>query len=451
MSNKRTYRTETVQRVDVAALLPLLMAGCIVAIDVAKQKFVVALATLAGDVVKLFRFDHPTETPAFLRLVEVVRAGIAPANMIAAMEPTGTYGDVVRHQLVERGLTVQMISPKRTHDSQELFDGVPSLHDPKSAVLVAKLCSMQLGTAWERPPTVVVRLRALVDRRRHEQERAEMCFGRLEALLARHWPEFGLRMDVREQKSALALLTKTTTAARVAVAPDAMRALVRQVSRGRIAMDTIDGLVADAVATLGVPAVEEEEQLIRALAAQASEARATIESLDNEMKRLVCDDEAFGRLAPWCGTFTAAVVLTMCDPRRYATARQFEKACGLNLREKSSGNHRGRVSITKRGPGLVRHVLYMFALRMIEGSAVLRAWYMRRRGYTEESKRRAVVALVRKLARAVFHVAHGAAFDAKKLVDTRRLEIDSTAAARSKRTRRGDERRSSAAPLRAAP
>jgi hypothetical protein len=42
----------------VAELLPLLAVGCIVAIDVAKMKIMVALATVAGEVVKLFRFEH---------------------------------------------------------------------------------------------------------------------------------------------------------------------------------------------------------------------------------------------------------------------------------------------------------------------------------------------------------------------------------------------------------
>ncbi|MEI7894239.1 MAG: hypothetical protein WCI05_14185, partial [Myxococcales bacterium] len=92
---------------------------------------------------------------------------------------------------------------KRTHDSQELFDNVHSLHDAKSAVLIAKLQAMGLSMQWQPPTPSRVRLRALVELRQHEQSREEICQGRLEAMLARHWPEFGRWMDVREQKSAL--------------------------------------------------------------------------------------------------------------------------------------------------------------------------------------------------------------------------------------------------------
>src|SRR6185369_11441423 len=76
MKKKRTYQTVRVQQVQVEELLPLLVAGCIIALDVAKQRFVVALATAAGELVKLFRFEHPTETPAFLQVVEAVRSGV---------------------------------------------------------------------------------------------------------------------------------------------------------------------------------------------------------------------------------------------------------------------------------------------------------------------------------------------------------------------------------------
>ena len=117
MKKKRTYQTVRVQQVRVEEMLPLLVAGCIVALDVAKEKFVVALATLAGEVVKLFRFDHPTETSELLGVVAALRAGVDGSNVRAAMEPTGTYGDAVRHQLVAAGVGVWMVSPKRTHDS----------------------------------------------------------------------------------------------------------------------------------------------------------------------------------------------------------------------------------------------------------------------------------------------------------------------------------------------
>jgi transposase len=429
MKSKRTYQAASVQQVRVLELLPLVMAGCIVAIDVAKQKFVVALATLAGEVVKLFRFEHPTQTTEFLDVVRALRIGVDAGNVTAAMEPTGTYGDAIRHQLVRAGVSVRMVSPKRTHDSQELFDGVRSLHDPKCATLIAKLQAMGLSTPWTPPDETRVRLRALVEQRQHERRHEEMCFGRLEAITARHWPEFGRWMDVRTQRSALTLLAKYPNPACVAKEAEEVRALVRKVSRGRVAEEAIAGVIADAGVTHGVPMLAEEEQFARTLATQLLEAGRSTDALEASMAAVAKDDKVFDRLSTWMGIYTAAVVVTLVDPRQYTSARQLEKACGLNLREKSSGEHKGRLSITKRGPALVRQVLYLFALRMILTSPVVRAWYRRRRGYTDDSKQRAIVAVMRKLVRGLFHVAKGEAFDDKKLFDHRRLNLDASTTA----------------------
>jgi transposase len=419
---KHIYRTRDVYEIRISEEVPLLKGGCIVALDVAKVKFVAALATLTGEVVKLFRFEHPTQTRAFLKLVGDLETTLGRGNVKVAMEPTGSYGDAVRHQLMLQGLPVFMVSPKRTHDSQALFDNVSSLHDPKSATLVAKLCGMGLATEWKPGDQLRTRLRALVELRQHEQEHFEKCQGRLEALLARHWPEFGLWLSPREQVSALVLLSEVGSPDRVRREPEETRVLLQSASRERLSSEAIEGTLEGARSTLGLPMLLEEQQHVSLLATQALDNSRRMDALEQQMRTL-STDEGLVRLQTWMGTFTAAVLLSMCDPRQYASSHELVKACGLNLREKSSGEHKGRLSITKRGPGLVRRVLYMFALRMLQESPVVKAWYCRRSAYTQESKQRAVVAVMRKLLKAAFHVARGATFDAKKLFDERRLSL----------------------------
>jgi len=425
MAKKRTYSTHSVESVPVDVLLPALLAGCIVALDVAKQKFVFAVATLAGEVIKLFRFEHPKETGKFFQLVEALKERVEPGKLKVAMEPTGTYGDGIRHQLASRGIPVWMVSPKKTFDSRALFDDVQSLHDPKSAVHVAKLCALNLATEWHAPPELRVRLRALVQLRAHEHDSEERCFGRMEALLARHWPEFGQWLDVRGQKSALVLLAKYPSPESLNAARENAEVLLREVSRSRLSEEKIRGFLAASVTTLGVPALPEETRMLAALAEQAAEAQRRANAVELDMTKLGSGDEVFQRLERWMGTFSAAVIITMCDPRQYEKPRQLEKACGLNLREKSSGNDPRDVGlhITKRGPSLVRKVLFLFALRMIKHSPEARAWYMRRRSFAGGAKMSSVIALMRKLVRAVFYVARGADFDPSKLFDLRRLEV----------------------------
>jgi transposase len=441
MAKKRTYSTVSVESLSVDPLVRGLAGGAIVALDVAKSKFVGAIATASGEPLTLFRFEHPTQTRTFLELVRGLRDALGAARLRVAMEPTGTYGDAIRYQLAQLGVPVWMVSPKKTHDSQSLFDGVPSMHDPKSAVHVAKLCGMGLATEWRSSDAERARLRALVELRGHELDHEDRCFGRIEAALARHWPEFNQHLDVRSQKSALALLASFPSPALATANRGEAAKLLRETSRSQLSIIKAEGLLNASASTLGVPTMTEQEAMIGALARQAAEARNRAEQLDDQMNEVGKDNDVFGRLKVFMGTFTAATIIAMCDPLQYATARQLEKACGLNLREKSSGEVRRehvRLRITKRGPSLVRKVLYLFALRTIQQYPEARAWYMRRQKYALGHKQAAVTALMRKLVRAVFHVARGAEFKASALFDVRRLEkfIRDLQAAKTTRPRR---------------
>lgn len=79
-------------------------------------------------------------------------SGLRRAGLLieAVMESSGTYGDVLRHQLLEHGVPVFRVSGKRTHDAAEVYDGVPSLHDAKSAAIIAKPHIDGISAPWGR-------------------------------------------------------------------------------------------------------------------------------------------------------------------------------------------------------------------------------------------------------------------------------------------------------------
>jgi transposase len=76
---------------------------------------------------------------------------------------------------------------------------------------------------------------------------------------------------------------------------------------------------------------------------------------------------------------------------------------GLNLVERSSGTYQGRLRISKRGSPRSRQWLYFAVLRLIQKSGV-RPWYEAKKAHDEGDARRAVVAVMRKLAVALYHV-----------------------------------------------
>jgi hypothetical protein len=144
---KRTYRKIAVKEVDVAALAAELRVGrAVFAIDVAKVDMVAAIVAGDGRVVRTVCWKNPSENGLVLELLSGLRR--AGLSVEAVMESSGTYGDVLRHQLLAHGVPVYRMSGKRTHDAAEVYDGVPSLHDAKSAAIIAKLHIDGVSTPW---------------------------------------------------------------------------------------------------------------------------------------------------------------------------------------------------------------------------------------------------------------------------------------------------------------
>jgi len=432
MKTKRSYGTVDVERFDAKALFPLLATGCIVAIDVAKTKFVAAVATVAGEVVKLVKFEHPRQTGLFLEQLSILsETGHKPT---VVMEPTGTYGDAVRYQCHRRGLAVHMMPPKHTHDFAEVLDGVPSMHDAKAAVVLAKLQVIKPARAWTPDSDERRDMRAWVDQRRLIGRTLAIYYGHLEAMIARHWPEAGTHIDVYRQRSWMALMKALPGPDAIAADPDGAKELLRKASRGHFDKVRLDALVAAAQTTTGVPMTGGEQEKLRAIVEQIELHVQRLAAVDNKLSELVEKNEVLRQMTTVVGPACSAAVGAMVgSPTEFANAGAFEKAMGLNLKEKSSGNVNGRLSITKRGPGEVRHLLYVAALRMLKDvSTIPRAWYRARESHKAKQSLKAVVALMRKLARALWHVGRGAPFDPRKLFDTRRLGLNADAIASAK-------------------
>lgn len=424
MTKKRTYFSVDVEAFDVGSVMDRVRGGCIVAIDVAKTGFYAGIADQGGNVAMIIRFQHPVQTRAFLSVIESIRDRGIPLQV--AMEPTGSYGDAVRHQIHVRGVAVYMTSPKHTHDMAEVIDGVPSMHDAKAVVVLSKLHAIKPGKLWQPEAESRRNTRTTFDRREIYAEPLQRHYNRLEALMARFWPEFDGVVDVRVQRSWMALLEEFPGPEMVASNAEQARDLLRRASRGALPRAKINAIVDAATGSLGVPMQPGDRTQLRELVQEIRRLRDERRRLDEELAKVLRAEKVADRMVPVIGTAASAAILGyLGDPREYASAGALEKAAGLNLKVRSSGKHAGQLKITKRGPGAVRSRLHLASLRLINSDPVVRAWYGKRKGVAERTKLKGVIAVSRKLVRAIWHVTnYDQAFDARKLFDTRSLQID---------------------------
>lgn len=422
-SKKHPYRAIHVSRFEWKGLCEQVKSRrVIVGIDVAKEAMVAAVMDEEEVVFKTVRWSHPLETDKLLDLVERLRK--KAIEVTVALEPSGVYGDALRWQLHGAGLDVFRVSPKKSHDMSEIYDGVPSSHDGKSAAIVAVLHSRGASEPWppeserKRELTAALRL-AEVFGKQFRQNR-----NRLEGLTARHWPELTLTLELGTA-TVLELLIAFGGPAVVAQEIEESRALMKRVGGAMLASEKVEAVLTGAASSKGVPLAPEEERLVRSLAAEARRNQLELRRAQRRVEELASKEGATKELAPVVGKTTAAVlVASVGDPREFESPQALVKASGLNLRERSSGKQKGGLHITKRGSGEARMYLWMAALRLIQWDPVIRAWYakkVKRQG--GQAKPKAVVAVMRKLVLALWHVARGETFDSTKLFDIRRLGL----------------------------
>ncbi len=421
MRKKHVYRSIEIHQVTVAQVLEWIVTPLVLlALDVAKRRVLVALADAMGTTARLVHFAMPGELAALVGLADALAH--AGRTVQVVLEPTGTYGDPIAECVHRAGHAVFLVSPKRTHDACEVFDGVPSKHDPKDAVILARLHAQRLSRAWSPQPETRRELRALIDEREIYAVPLETLLARVEAFCARWWPGLTQAVDLRTRISVQRWLTEYPDPALVRADPAKARERLRRLSRSRLEADVLDRVIASAIESPGAAMTSNERTMMRVTFEEIVRLRARCDDVEARIATTMSQRAEHAPLVSLLAPVTTAVVLAYVgDPAQYANARAFEKACGLNLKESSSGEHQGRLRITKRGPGRVRRYLFLLALRTIAGNNVARAWYQQRQGFREEHKLPAVIALMRKLAKAIWHVARGADFDATKLFDVRRL------------------------------
>ena len=105
-------------------------------------------------------------------------------------------------------------------------------------------------------------------------------------MMARHWPEAAAHIDVYEQRSWITLMKTFPGPDAIAEDPNGAKDLLRKASRGQFDKEQLEGLIALAQKTTGVPMTAGEQEKLRAI----------VEQLEAQLKRLRAVDSKLGEL-----------------------------------------------------------------------------------------------------------------------------------------------------------
>ena len=385
-----------------------------VGVDVAKKELFVTVLDSSGAFQRPWKVKQPSEIG---QLLEHLKCLAESRPLWVAMESTGTYGDCLRQALTDAGLVPHRVSAKAVKDYSETFDGVPSNHDGKDAAIIAELTGFGKAKAWPLVPSSdwEAKVHRQVEWLDTQQDILVLWLGRMEALLARHWPELTSLLKLNSV-TLLQILAQYGGPAAVANCAEAERR-IRCWGRSGLSTAKVQAVLESARHSVGVRMANETVLALKDFARDALKARQEIRRAKQTLKELATENQTIMTMSQVVGPATACVLwATVGNPQDYHCGEAYRKAMGLNLRERSSGQYQGKLKITKRGPSLARRWLYFAALRLIQQQPV-KAWYLKKKHKDQERGSLAVVAVMRKMTLAVYSVTtRGEPFDLKRLM-----------------------------------
>lgn len=414
MKKKRQYRAIAVKSVQLENVLGELAAGPLhVGLDIAKEEVLVVVRDLSGYFSRPWKAKQPSEIGLLVKCLKQLGAG---RSVVVAMESTGTYGDALRQALTDAELPVERVSGKAKSDYEEIFDGVPSAHDGKDAAIIAELAALSKSRPW---PFVEQgehegKMANTVDWLDAQQGLFQVWLGRLESLLARHWQEATKILPLRSVTLLRALAHYGGPAG--LCQDEGADQQLKKWGGPFLSAAKIKRLCESAENTVGVRMTAADQQRMRRYAEEALKAQREIQQAKKELELLTKESETLQREATVVGMATACVLrATVGDPADFHCGEAYRKALGLNLKERSSGKHKGKLKITKRGSSRARRWLYFAAMRLIQKPPV-RGWYEAKKKRDKNFGTGAVVAVMRKLALALWNVSvRGEPFESSRL------------------------------------
>jgi transposase len=387
--------------------------GITLGIDIGKHDLWPVVRWDSGGFERPWRVKNPEQIPTLTGLILRMSTD---RKLVVALESSGTYGDALRQALADAKIAVSRVSNKASHDYAEIFDGVPSQHDGKDAAVIAELAGLGKSQPWgyEAPSEWDQELTYWVEWMVAHRQTLTNWQGRLEGLVSRHWPE-ATRVLKLSSVTLLRALEHYGDPKGLAADPDAAEQLGRW-GGPFLAPEKAERLVAEANSSVGVRVGEWQRRQIQEYAREALAVRQQAEKAQRRLCELAVGNKVLEAQGKVVGVPTACVLWTSTgDPRNYHAAAAYRKAMGLNLKERSSGTYQGQIRISKRGSARTRQWLYFAALRLVQHSGV-RPWYEAKKARSEDDARRVIVAVMRKLAMALYHIGvKGEEFQSRRL------------------------------------
>ncbi|HWR56390.1 MAG TPA: IS110 family transposase [Negativicutes bacterium] len=387
-----------------------LVIGC----DIAKATHVARAFDFRGiELGKSLQFDNTQDGFNSLALwAKKIMFDNNKPNVMLGIEPTGHYW-LSLSQFINESKMAQLVivNSYHTKKAKELDDNSPTKDDVKDAKTIAKLVLEGRYSIAHIPTGDYAELRAGMCQRQQLQKGLQAIKGLIITWLDRYFPEFTSVYKSFEGKAALTILKHFSLPQDILRPKNEteMEIWRKQIVRYAGVKKTL-ALEAVARRTVGLKSAHEFARMeIGYLLMQYEIINEQLTALMEKIKAiLVRLPEAKAMLdIPGIGVITVAGFLAeVGDLKNYRHWRQIIRLAGLNLKTNSSGKHKGKTGITKRGRHELRALLYRCALALIANNPEFNALHQHLTTRKENPLKgmQSVIAICGKLIRILFAI-----------------------------------------------
>jgi transposase len=395
---------------------------CVVGIDVAKASHVICALDAPSGTLRQRATRIDASAQGYAQLVGWLQQWGKPEELLIGLEATGVLWEPLYERVTQAGYTVLILNPRQTA-SWAASLGLRAKTDGLDARTLAQGLLAGYGRASTLPSEAVQSLRTLTRARRDLVQSQSAARERLQDALVPLFPELVAHLprhaDLADP-AILSLLGTYSSAQAIAQADlaDVTRALA-QASGGRWGEPEAHALQQLAQhSAASTRAIAARSLVVRTLALHLLDLRARLAELEAAIAALIEEDEDTQRLQgiPGIGPQNAATIRAeLGDVSRFSRVDQVVAYAGLEPRTQESGRHAGQKRLSKRGPGALRHALYLAALVAVRFRTEWRDRYQRllNRGC---AKKEALTILSRALLKVIYHLLlTGASYDPARL------------------------------------
>lgn len=327
-------------------------------------------------------------------------------DIVFGIEPTGHYWFPLAAFLQGQGIQVVVVNPHHVSKTKELEDNSQTKSDYKDAKVIADLIRNGKYSEPKLPTKEYADLRILMNLREKVSDSLTQVKGRIGNWFDRFFPEYaGVFKDWDGKASLMTMRAFPLPADIVAKgARDILAHWKTEVKRG-VGIKRAEKLHAAATTSIGLTEGTVAARMeLHTLLGQFDLFNEQLERIMTQVMEILENIPGAAQMltVPGVGAVTVAGFLAeVGDLNNYDHGQQIIRLAGLNLKENSSGKHKGKTGISKRGRSRLRALLFRAVMPMVARNEAFKALH---KHYTTRSqnplkKKQSLIALCGKLIR----------------------------------------------------